>query len=312
MAKITNHAKKRMKERAGVGKGELNKTVNKALYEGIKHNETKGELKKWIDAEYLKCCTANNCRLYKNKLYIFHNETLITILDAPLIYEEKLSDYVIDNKIYIRYKLNRLRGKKKTEYIEKAITELNNCIKIDLENYIKSHIRLKNRYREVSLKLVNRNYQLVIVIQYIKKDDNTRAELIEYIRNNYGKSNVMVRFEQVSIINKKDKEQLLSENDISFNSVISNEKSLNVYFELQDSGKDKIELSKADINEPVWLEVYIDKTDIDKISSDLDLISAIIHYSVNNEENIGIYSAVSKERNMLKNCADYYLSRMSL
>ena len=108
---VTKHAKRRLKQRSGVSKGEVNKVVNRALAEGIKHSEAKGQLRSWMDEEYLKYQTANNCRYYAHKLYIFRGTTLITILDAADGLDEKLRECTDNDKIYITYRKNRYSHK---------------------------------------------------------------------------------------------------------------------------------------------------------------------------------------------------------
>lgn len=83
MAQITKHAKKRAKERAGIGKGNLSKMASKILREGVTHKECSGDLERWVTAKYLKYKKANNIRLYGEQCYIFKNDTLITVLRIP-------------------------------------------------------------------------------------------------------------------------------------------------------------------------------------------------------------------------------------
>ena len=90
MAEVTNHAKRRMKARIGITKGNARKFANKVLREGIRHEDTLGELHRWMDAEYLKYHTANNMRYYAGKLYIFCGERLITVLNATASIENSL------------------------------------------------------------------------------------------------------------------------------------------------------------------------------------------------------------------------------
>ena len=81
--KITEHAKTRSKERNGWNEKTTERMVQKVLEKGISHKQTKGRLNKWITSLYFKNTNANNIRLYGDKAYIFHNETLITVLQIP-------------------------------------------------------------------------------------------------------------------------------------------------------------------------------------------------------------------------------------
>lgn len=80
---LTKHAKTRIKERCGLGKKGSLRAAEKALTEGIPHSRTKGRLNKWITSLYFGGSKANNIRLYGDKAYIFHNQTLITVMQIP-------------------------------------------------------------------------------------------------------------------------------------------------------------------------------------------------------------------------------------
>ena len=83
MVYVTDHAAKRSKERLGLPKRVTTKNAEKALLYGIKHSETKGALRKYLDGIYLKRETANNIRIYCNNVYLFQNEMLITVYPLP-------------------------------------------------------------------------------------------------------------------------------------------------------------------------------------------------------------------------------------
>lgn len=83
MVKVTCHGKQRVKDRIGLSKNLSASISEKALEYGMKHCETKGKLKKYYDCLYLKHKTANNIRIYHEKVFIFSDNTLITILDLP-------------------------------------------------------------------------------------------------------------------------------------------------------------------------------------------------------------------------------------
>lgn len=83
---VTIHAKNRAKQRLGISKGMTNKIADKALKYGICHKDTKGKFKSYIDKLYLIERQANNIRIYNRKIYLFHNDVLITILNLPNMY----------------------------------------------------------------------------------------------------------------------------------------------------------------------------------------------------------------------------------
>lgn len=88
MARVTKHAAKRTKERLGISKRTVEKNTEKALRYGIKHSDTSGSLHRYITSLYWKEQTANNTRIYGDYVYIFHNETLITVFPLPQRYKK--------------------------------------------------------------------------------------------------------------------------------------------------------------------------------------------------------------------------------
>ena len=88
MARITRHATQRMRQRLGISKRTTEKNAEKALAHGIKHSDTRGSLHRYISSLYWKEQTANNARIYNNSVYIFHNNTLITVFPLPQKYRK--------------------------------------------------------------------------------------------------------------------------------------------------------------------------------------------------------------------------------
>lgn len=80
---ITRHAKKRLKERCGANKSSSERLVEIAYEKGLKHCETSGRLRKWIDSLRFYEQGANQIRVYGDKLYIFRDTRLITVLQVP-------------------------------------------------------------------------------------------------------------------------------------------------------------------------------------------------------------------------------------
>lgn len=86
MTNITNHASNRLKERSGLNKKSQQRIVDKAFELGMSHNETKGNLNKWISKLFLSHKKAGCIKLYGDKAYLFTNKeskTLITIIQIP-------------------------------------------------------------------------------------------------------------------------------------------------------------------------------------------------------------------------------------
>lgn len=88
MAHVTEHAAQRTKERLGISKRISEKNADIALQRGIRHSDTSGSLHRYIAALYWKQQTANNVRIYCDNVYIFHNDTLITIFPLPQKYRK--------------------------------------------------------------------------------------------------------------------------------------------------------------------------------------------------------------------------------
>lgn len=87
MTYVTDHAAKRTKERVGLPKRVVWKNAERALSDGIKHGQTRGALRRYLDGLYFKRETANNIRVYCDYVYIFHNEMLITVFPLPKEYK---------------------------------------------------------------------------------------------------------------------------------------------------------------------------------------------------------------------------------
>jgi len=83
MITVTKHGEKRIRERSGLNKSSVNRIVEKAYKDGLKMEETTGELHKWIIYVHLKNQGANEIRIYGDKAYIFSDGYLITLLQVP-------------------------------------------------------------------------------------------------------------------------------------------------------------------------------------------------------------------------------------
>ena len=80
---VTNHSKKRIKERVGIPKKSAERQAKLALERGFSHNETKGRLNKYLSKIYLSHNTGNNLKVYNNHVFLFHNDVLVTVLNLP-------------------------------------------------------------------------------------------------------------------------------------------------------------------------------------------------------------------------------------
>lgn len=83
MAVITRHGKRRMYDRAGITKGNAEKMAKRIMKNGFAHTETAGNLKGFIGHCWDKHHNSNNMRVYGDKLYVYTNDRLITVLNIP-------------------------------------------------------------------------------------------------------------------------------------------------------------------------------------------------------------------------------------
>jgi hypothetical protein len=83
VAQSTRHSKQRTKDRLGLSKKLADKKAQEALDHGLRHKELTGGLKKYITSLYFYNETANNIRVYQQKVYIFRDTKCITILNLP-------------------------------------------------------------------------------------------------------------------------------------------------------------------------------------------------------------------------------------
>lgn len=82
MAKVSYHGKKRIKQRFGVPKKSSGKLVDRAWEQGLKHDELKGHLRKYVDSRVIN--SKATPRIYGQHLYLFNSDgTLRTAYDLP-------------------------------------------------------------------------------------------------------------------------------------------------------------------------------------------------------------------------------------
>lgn len=80
---VTTHAGKRIRERIGVNKKSVQTISDRALQRGLSHADLTGKLKRYVDKLYLNGEVANNIKVYAEKVYLFRNTTLITVISLP-------------------------------------------------------------------------------------------------------------------------------------------------------------------------------------------------------------------------------------
>ena len=91
---ITKHAAHRIHQRMGLPRRALEKMVSLALEQGVPHCDTKGKLNKFLSSVYLCERTANNMRVFKDKVFLFNDTVLITVLSIPSSIIKHLDRYI--------------------------------------------------------------------------------------------------------------------------------------------------------------------------------------------------------------------------
>lgn len=84
--RVSRHGARRARERLGLPKNAVKKNAERAMWEGVKREETYGPFRRYLDAMYYDYGTANNLRVYNRHIYIFCNEVLVTVLKIPYKY----------------------------------------------------------------------------------------------------------------------------------------------------------------------------------------------------------------------------------
>lgn len=87
MAVVTNHGKKRVRERNGLPKKAVLASVDRALKKGLKREELSGSLRRYADSLYWQGeFKGKNIIVYGNMIYIFDRMVLITTFAVPRKY----------------------------------------------------------------------------------------------------------------------------------------------------------------------------------------------------------------------------------
>lgn len=81
---VTNHARQRMKERLELDSDfEIEKSARKAFYKGFGYREVGRQLQKYMWKRYVQHNYKGDIKLYKNHLYVFKYNVLVTVIDIP-------------------------------------------------------------------------------------------------------------------------------------------------------------------------------------------------------------------------------------
>lgn len=82
--KVSRHGERRARERVGLPKRAVERNAQRALTEGIGYREATGALRRYLGWLYERYDgNGNNIRIYGDKVWIFHDGILITVLNVP-------------------------------------------------------------------------------------------------------------------------------------------------------------------------------------------------------------------------------------
>lgn len=94
---VSRHADERTRKRMGVPRSAVRKLAAKAMSEGITRYETHGPLRRYLDALYHYNETANNIRVWGDRVWIFSDHTLVTVINLPQKYRNRANG-ILQNK----------------------------------------------------------------------------------------------------------------------------------------------------------------------------------------------------------------------
>ena len=84
MAIVTNHGKKRVRERVGLKSKAVQTNADRAYKDGLDRLELSGSLRRYADYLYHQSGDDNiRVKIYNSMVYIFHNSILITTIPLP-------------------------------------------------------------------------------------------------------------------------------------------------------------------------------------------------------------------------------------
>lgn len=181
---LTNHSRRRMKERLGMNERKAMEIASRAYRKGITHKETKGALHRLLSSIYLRHNCGNQLRIYHGYLYIFQNSSLVTAYALPEEYQRYLEDYLTDE------------GKEHFKKIKKSKP-------VDPEKKLKNEIlRLANRWagdERAPIRFIacdNKDGEYVLVYESSspnQKDYQAYLEIIFIIRETFHVKSVLQR-----------------------------------------------------------------------------------------------------------------------
>lgn len=81
--KVSHHAFQRIRERCGLNRKSAERLAQRAFERGIKHEQTKGRLNKWVTSQYFRNENIDNLIIYGDNIYLFDGNILVTVFRVP-------------------------------------------------------------------------------------------------------------------------------------------------------------------------------------------------------------------------------------
>ena len=88
---VTRHAEDRMHQRSGLKKKSLQRLADRAYDRGTPRAELKSEIRHWVDHRYETHDQNTDLRVYGDKLYVFCEHRMVTLIQLPVSCTEKRS-----------------------------------------------------------------------------------------------------------------------------------------------------------------------------------------------------------------------------
>lgn len=83
MLRVTRHARMRSKERFGIKGKAAERLAERALLVGLSRSDVTGKLARYFDELYARHKKGNNIRVYAGKIFVFHDDVLLTVMPLP-------------------------------------------------------------------------------------------------------------------------------------------------------------------------------------------------------------------------------------
>lgn len=178
---VTNHARRKLKERAGVGKNNAHEMAYRARFYGLGLKDCEGELAKWLFCKRLKCGAF--AKIYGKKTYIFSEDgILITIYPLPKEFED-LEKHVKPEawKRYKRYTNSLHRAQNvPIKTTDKPQLKDPNTIKVVLNR----HLEAENiDFLVIKVVRVGNSYMAYFVSDEPRRDSRFFKSLCDWARN---------------------------------------------------------------------------------------------------------------------------------